>query len=145
MKRFELSSLKRYSMECLDVHKANKDEFESELDPIVFKNGGVAVRTFSGVIDSEHILIGARLDLNGDPRVEKIDVPVVWEVSLDEQMKSVIAYGIHLVRPEDSHHLEIEVSGLVAGTTYHFRFRVGKVSSLVGVVRTSDRPKLAQS
>lgn len=69
----------------------------------------------------------------GMPQTE---VPVDWEVSSDGNFKDIVAKGTELARPELGHSVHVEVSGLLPGRPYFYRFTAAGERSLRGRAKT---------
>ncbi len=67
----------------------------------------------------------------GDP------AEVYWEVAADEGLREVVASGTVTTDPASDHTVKIDVTGLLPGLTYFYRFRSGPDSSMVGRTRTA--------
>ncbi|WP_319678957.1 alkaline phosphatase D family protein [Streptomyces sp. AK02-01A] len=67
-------------------------------------------------------------------------VGVFWEVAADERFRFVVRRGWTRAIPELAHSVHVEVSGLLAGRQYYYRFRAGGVVSPVGRTRTAPPP-----
>ncbi|MBL8688871.1 MAG: alkaline phosphatase D family protein [Rhodospirillaceae bacterium] len=67
-------------------------------------------------------------------------VPVSWEVSSDDRMRTIVRKGETLARPELGHSVHVEVGGLDPGRPYWYRFRAGRDASRVGRTRTAPAP-----
>ncbi len=67
-------------------------------------------------------------------------VPVRWEVALDAQFQQLVKVGALLAQPTSAHCVHVEVSGLMPGRQYHYRFQSGGQQSPVGRTRTAPAP-----
>ncbi len=74
--------------------------------------------------------------LNGGG-IEPVEVPVGWEIALDDTFTTIVQSGIALATPQWAHSLHIEVENLESGRTYWYRFLVGDAISPVGRTRTA--------
>ena len=63
-------------------------------------------------------------------------VSVDWEVASDEHLKTVVAKGSALARPELGHSVHVEVAGLQPGRPYWYRFAIGRERSVAGRAKT---------
>ncbi len=64
------------------------------------------------------------------------NVPVEWEVASDGGFRDVVAKGTELARPELGHSVHVEVSGLLPGRPYFYRFTAAGERSLRGRAKT---------
>ena len=64
-------------------------------------------------------------------------VEVEWQIAEDEGMARVVQSGTATARPEWSHSVHVEVSGLRPGRWYWYRFKVGSEVSPKGRTRTA--------
>jgi alkaline phosphatase D len=64
-------------------------------------------------------------------------VPVLWEVALDDQFRSVVRRGEMLAQPAWGHSVHVGVDGLAPGRTYWYRFRAGGAQSPAGRALTA--------
>jgi alkaline phosphatase D len=67
-------------------------------------------------------------------------VSVRWQIATDEAMGTVVREGWALAVPDLAHSVHAEVSGLLPGRDYWYRFQVGDHSSPVGRTRTAPPP-----
>jgi alkaline phosphatase D len=67
-------------------------------------------------------------------------VPVRWQVALDERFQRVVREGAVSAQPAAAHAVHVEVEGLAAGQTYHYRFEAAGQHSPVGRTRTAPAP-----
>lgn len=67
-------------------------------------------------------------------------IPVDWQVATDSGMRSVVARGTALARPELAHAVHVEVHGLEPGRAYFYRFRSGSEISRIGRTKTAPAP-----
>ena len=63
-------------------------------------------------------------------------VEVNWEISSDENMKSIVQSGTVLASPHLGHSVHVETRGLKPDTWYWYRFRTGQFESMTGRTRT---------
>lgn len=87
--------------------------------------------------------------LDADPAtpggMPAVTVPVSWEVAEDEHFAHVVKHGTEIARPELSHSVHAEVSGLRPGRDYFYRFRAGGDISPIGRTRTAPAAGSPQS
>ena len=67
-------------------------------------------------------------------------IEVAWEVGHDADFRSVVRKGVAVARPELAHSVHVEVTGLLPGRPYWYRFRVGGERSLTGRAGTAPAP-----
>ncbi len=70
-------------------------------------------------------------------------VPVTWELAEDAAFQRILRQGEALARPELGHSLHVELTGLPAGSSFHYRFRAGGWESPVGRTRTAPAAEAA--
>lgn len=70
----------------------------------------------------------------------EVDVPVRWEVSLDESFRRVVRRGTAVASPRHAHSVHVDVVGLRPDSWYHYRFLAGDEASPVGRTRTAPPP-----
>ncbi len=63
-------------------------------------------------------------------------VAVDWQVASDEHLRTVVAKGSALARPELGHSVHVEVTGLQPGRPYWYRFTIGRERSIAGRAKT---------
>src|SRR5215207_9381219 len=85
----------------------------------------------SGDPTSEAVVIWTRVSGDRVPVVE-----VSWMVALDPQFHRMAATGYTTASAEDDWTVHVDVGGLVAGTTYHYRFEAAGQRSPCGTTRT---------
>ena len=66
-----------------------------------------------------------------------VNVPVCWQVALDENMKKVVRRGTVLATPELAHSVHVDVRGLDPNRYYWYQFQAGKEASPIGRTRTA--------
>ncbi|MCC5615335.1 alkaline phosphatase [Nostoc sp. CHAB 5836] len=66
-----------------------------------------------------------------------VNVPVQWQVALDENMKQVVRQGRVLATPELAHSVHVDVCGLDPNRWYWYQFQTGKEVSPIGRTRTA--------
>ncbi|MBX3249267.1 MAG: alkaline phosphatase D family protein [Myxococcales bacterium] len=69
-----------------------------------------------------------------------VQVPVVWEVFLDERLQRPVRNGWVYARPELAHSVHVDVDGLEPNRTYWYRFRVGDELGPIGRTKTFPAP-----
>jgi alkaline phosphatase D len=107
----------------------------------------------SGYPTANAVVLWTRLAL--DPRqpaagLDPVDVPVDWEVALDERFARIVRRGSTYARPQEGHSVHVVADGLESDRMYWYRFLVGGNASPAGRTRTSpvahapvDRRRLA--
>jgi alkaline phosphatase D len=70
-------------------------------------------------------------------------VSVGWQVATEPDFRRVVAKGSTWTGPERDHTVKVDARGLMAGTTYFFRFSLGQAYSPVG--RTQTAPAATSS
>ena len=65
-----------------------------------------------------------------------VPVAVDWEVAGDEHLRTIVARGSALARPELGHSVHVEVAGLQPGRPYWYRFTIGRERSIAGRAKT---------
>jgi alkaline phosphatase D len=68
------------------------------------------------------------------------DVPVEWEVAADPHFRRVARRGVAVARPESAHTVHVELSDLLPGREYFYRFRAERYVSPVARTRTAPQP-----
>lgn len=63
-------------------------------------------------------------------------VDLSWEVAVDAGFTQMVSTGQAQASPDDGYTVKVDAGGLVAGRSYHFRFRSGEHISPVGRTRT---------
>jgi alkaline phosphatase D len=63
-------------------------------------------------------------------------VPVTWQVASDEDMRTIVAHGEEIARPELAHSVHVELAGLLPDRPYWYRFRTAGQKSVIGRART---------
>ncbi|MDZ8183297.1 MAG: alkaline phosphatase [Nostoc sp. ChiSLP02] len=66
-----------------------------------------------------------------------VNVPVRWQVALDENMRKVVCRGTVLATPELAHSVHVDVRGLDPDRWYWYQFQVGREVSPIGRTRTA--------
>ncbi|HEY7722972.1 MAG TPA: alkaline phosphatase D family protein, partial [Pedococcus sp.] len=67
-------------------------------------------------------------------------VTVGWQVARDAAFTSTVASGSLATGPERDHTVKLDAKGLAPGSTYYYRFTVGRATSPVGRTRTAPAP-----
>jgi alkaline phosphatase D len=73
--------------------------------------------------------------------VPAVNIPVEWEIALDEKMTKVERRGRVMAIPEFGHSVHVVVAGLKPAQWYWYRFKVGNEVSPVGRTRTAPSPR----
>jgi alkaline phosphatase D len=68
-------------------------------------------------------------------------VDVRWEIATDERFRKVVRRGKTRAVAELAHSVHVEVSGLLPGREYFYRFRAGNALSPTGRTRTAPSPR----
>jgi alkaline phosphatase D len=63
-------------------------------------------------------------------------VDLSWEIAVDAGFTQMVSTGQAQASPDDGYTVKVDAGGLVAGRSYHFRFRSGEHISPVGRTRT---------
>ncbi|MBD2777539.1 alkaline phosphatase D family protein [Iningainema tapete] len=66
-----------------------------------------------------------------------VNVPVQWQIALDENMRQVVLKGTAMATPEFAHSVHVDVSGLQPGRWYWYQFKAGNEVSPIGRTRTA--------
>ena len=66
-----------------------------------------------------------------------VQVPVRWQIAVDERFRKVVHSGRRATGPDLGHSVHVDVSGLDPGHDYFYRFRVGDYVSPTGRTRTA--------
>ncbi|USK36371.1 alkaline phosphatase D family protein [Bacillus sp. F19] len=104
-----------------------------------FKDYPFTLGVASGEPLPDGIVLWTRLapdPLNGGG-MKSHDVPVRWEVALDESFKHVVKHGVEYARPELGHSIHVEVEGLESNHVYYYRFKSGPDISPIGRTKTT--------
>ncbi len=67
-------------------------------------------------------------------------VPVFWELAADERFRHVVRRGVVDAHAASAHSVHVELTGLLPGREYFYRFRVQRHLSPVGRTRTAPAP-----
>ena len=67
-------------------------------------------------------------------------VEVTWEVGTDERLRDVARRGSTYATPDWAHSVHVEVTGLMPGRDYWYRFTSGGQQSPIGRTRTAAAP-----
>ncbi|MEV4726633.1 alkaline phosphatase D family protein [Micromonospora humida] len=67
-------------------------------------------------------------------------VEVQWEVAADELFRHVVQRGTATARPESAHSVHVELTGLLPGREYFYRFRAEGHLSPIARTRTAPDP-----
>lgn len=92
----------------------------------------------SGDPSSEGFVLWTRLvaDIYDAESLPASNIPVVWQVSDSENMKTVIQSGTVHAKPDNAHSVHVEVYGLKPDREYFYRFICGGEDSPIGRTRT---------
>ncbi|KYC36003.1 alkaline phosphatase [Scytonema hofmannii PCC 7110] len=74
--------------------------------------------------------------LNGGG-IPSVNMPVQWQVALDENMKEVVRKGTVLATPNFAHSVHVDVRGLQPDRWYWYQFKVSNEVSPIGRTRTA--------
>jgi alkaline phosphatase D len=66
-----------------------------------------------------------------------VNVPVQWQIALDQKMRNVVRRGIVVATPELAHSVHVDVRGLEPARWYWYQFKVGNQVSRIGRTRTA--------
>ena len=102
---------------------------ELDVDPFAL---GVA----SGDPLPDGIVLWTRL-VGSEGPVATGDVPVRWELAVDDGFADVVADGTAVAAAVDGHAVHVDVRDLAPATTYWYRFAVGDRTSATGRTRTA--------
>jgi len=86
---------------------------------------------------ADAVIVWTRVTEPGAP-----SVAVEWLLSKDPELDSVLKSGLVTTTADTDFTVKVDVTGLEAGTTYYYAFRVGKRRSLAG--RTRTMPAVAE-
>jgi alkaline phosphatase D len=67
---------------------------------------------------------------------ERLSVPVRWVIARDDALRDVVASGTVIAHADRDHTVHVDVGGLEAGATYHYRFATDAGVSPTGRTRT---------
>jgi len=67
-------------------------------------------------------------------------VTVRWQVATDQAFRRVVRSGTVTTGPDRDHTVKVDVTGLAAGMSYWYRFRLDGVTSAAGRTRTAPAP-----
>jgi len=68
-----------------------------------------------------------------------VGLPLRWEIAADESMKTIVASGSAVAKPQWAHSVRVEAAGLEPDRWYWYRFAAGDAASPVGRTRTAPR------
>jgi alkaline phosphatase D len=91
----------------------------------------------SGQPRSDRIVLWTRLVGEALPA----EVPVRWEIALDEQFRRIAADGVEVALAQWAHTVHAEPSGLAPDRWYWYRFTALGERSVVGRTRTAPAPE----
>jgi alkaline phosphatase D len=73
---------------------------------------------------------------DGNGAMPAEDLEVAWDLALDDGFEQLVASDVVVARADHAHAVHVDATGLAAGTTYWYRFRIGDATSTVGRTRT---------
>lgn len=111
-----------------------------EVEPIELGSDPFVLGVASGDPTSSSVMLWTRL-LGELPQ----QVPLVWEVALDEGFASIIATGRATANDGAGHSVRVDVDGLPSSARLHYRFLAGVYISSAGRTRTFVAAGLAAS
>ena len=68
------------------------------------------------------------------------DVPVYWELAVDERFRRVVRRGVAVAREAAGHTVHVELNGLPPAREFFYRFRAGRYVSPTVLTRTAPAP-----
>jgi alkaline phosphatase D len=86
----------------------------------------------SGDPDHDSVILWTRVT----PRRAGLDMPVIWWVSSDRQMRRIVDFGFTRTGPDRDYTVKVEAKRLEPGRTYYYRFHSVGAWSPVGRTRT---------
>jgi len=92
----------------------------------------------SGDPTPDAVVIWTRLLAPSDPLPDT--VAVAWTIAADQAFERVVARGVVDATVEYGHSVHVDATGLSPGTTYWYRFEVGRWVSAPGRTRTAPAP-----
>ncbi|MBF2066681.1 MAG: alkaline phosphatase D family protein [Calothrix sp. C42_A2020_038] len=104
-----------------------------------FKSNPFTLGVASGDPLPSSVVIWTRLapdPLNGGG-MPPVNVPVRFEVALDEKMNKIVRRGNAIATPQLGHSVHVDVGGLEPGRWYWYQFQTGNQASQIGRTRTS--------
>ena len=102
---------------------------EPELPAAGFFNYGVA----SGDPTADSVLLWSHFS-----PVSAMDVDVIWQVAADDSFSDIVASGVERTGAFRDYTVKADVTGLMPGTTYFYRFLAMGETSPIGRTRTAD-------
>ena len=131
--------------ECIENPSISLLEDGSALSVPTFTEDPFSLGVASGGILSDRVILWTRIapdpfseDFIGGVEVDS--VPVVWEISTDEDFVDILNTGVVATRSNLAHAVHIDVGGLAENQWYWYRFSVGEWVSPVGKTRTTPCP-----
>ena len=94
----------------------------------------------SGEPRADSVVLWTRLapkPMQPDGGMPKRPIPVLWEVSTDQQFNRVVRSGSAVALPDRVHTVHLDVEGLAPDRPYFYRFMAGGQRSPVGRTRTA--------
>jgi len=67
---------------------------------------------------------------------ELSSIKATWEVATDDSFASIVSSGTYTTTSEEDYTVKVDASGLIAGTKYYYRFRIGDQTSITGTTQT---------
>ncbi len=104
-----------------------------------FKSNPFTLGVASGDPLPSNVVLWTRLapdPFNGGG-MPSINVPVQWQVALDEKMNKVVRRGSTIATPQLGHSVHVDVGGLEPGRWYWYQFQTGSQASQIGRTRTA--------
>lgn len=103
------------------------DTAAPRLDTTLFAHG-----VASGDPLADAVVVWTRITTENPDEIE-----VEWQVSNDADFSDIVARGLATTGSARDHTVKVDVTGLDAATTYHYRFVSGGRASPVGITRTT--------
>lgn len=140
MQRRQLLSLAVASAALISLPKTG-------LGRMVWSSNPFSLGVASGSPTSQSMVLWSRLgrDALEQAGLSRAQVPVTWQLALDEQFSQIVQQGQLHALPELGHSLHAEVSGLEPARQYFYRFMAGEAVSPTGRTRTFPAPHQAAS
>jgi alkaline phosphatase D len=91
----------------------------------------------NGVVLWTRLIDSVKPDPLRAPPLPAVPFAVQWQVAHDEAFKQIVAQGQAQALPELAHSVHVDVTGLLPGTWYFYRFMHGDAISPVGRTRTA--------
>ncbi len=71
------------------------------------------------------------------PETKIPEIEVQWEVASDSLFHEIVKKGDFITNPERDYTVKVIVEGLIAGTSYYYRFNALESTSLIGSTKTA--------